>query len=328
MESLLGIKGFRPFSIGNIQISRPLLQAPLDGFSISSFRRITHELGSPVSYTEFINGLDVVHETPNLPHRIAFDESERPIAFQLFDDDPQRLIDSAVILEERCHPDLFDLNMGCSARKVANRGAGAGLLRHPEKIEAMVSGVVRSVSVPVTVKIRLGWDAQSLNYLEIGKIAQDNGAAMITLHARTREQQYSGHADWNAIAALKQALRIPVVGNGDVITIEDARRMFRETGCDAVMVGRGAIYNPWIFAGFDADTVPRDLFRETALKHFRYVMEEAGSEWGCVIFRKYAKQYLTRLGYGKDVILPLITTEDPQVFSQCFTRLLAEESPC
>lgn len=322
MESLFGVTDFQPFRIGTVLFGRPAVQAPLDGFSDSAFRRITHELGSPVSYTEFINGLDVVHNAPNIPKRIAFHESERPIAFQLFDDDPQRLIDSAAILEERCHPDLFDINMGCSARKVANRGAGAGLLKHPEKIAAMVSGTVKRVSVPVTVKIRLGWDEDSINYLEVGKIAQDNGASLVALHARTRAQQYDGQADWSAIAALKQALQIPVIGNGDVNSAADVRRMFRETGCDAVMIGRAAVYDPWIFSGLDLDDVPDELFRTYALKHFEYQIEEAGPEWGCVIFRKYAKRYLTRIGVEKDLILSLLTTDDPEYFRTKYESLM------
>ena len=317
---------FRPFQIGPITIDRPLLQAPLDGWTNEPFRRITRELGAPLSVTEFINGLDVVHSTPNLPQRIAFDEAERPIVFQLFDDDPQRLIDSACILEERCHPDMFDINMGCSARQVANRGAGAGLLRHPEKIQQIITGIVEKVSVPVTVKIRLGWDVDSINYLEIGKIAEDCGAAMITLHARTRKQEYSGHADWSAIAALKSALKIPVTGNGDVETLSDAERRFKETGCDAVMVGRAMLRNPWIFAGYDFEEVPLDLFRETCRKHLQYNMEYYGEQWGCVTFRKVAKRYLSRLEVSREDMLTLMTTDDPDTFRGYFDTLLNGEA--
>ena len=313
---------FTPFSIGAVNFGSPLIQAPLDGWTNEPFRRITRELGSPVSITEFINGLDVVHNTPNLPQRIAFDPSERPIVFQLFDDDPERLIRSACILEERCRPDIFDVNMGCSARQVSNRGAGAGLLRHPEKIRAIVTGLTERLTVPVTVKIRLGWDSGSINYLEIGKLAQDCGAAMVTLHARTREQQYGGHADWSAIAALKAELNIPVVGNGDVMTLRDAERMMRETGCDAVMIGRAMLKNPWIFAGYDFEDVPEDLFREICLKHLRYNREYYGDRWGCVTFRKFAKRYLSRTETSKENMLKLMTTDDPECFSRSFEQLL------
>lgn len=319
-------KLFRPFSLGSVRIERPLLQAPLDGWTNEPFRRITRELGAPVSITEFINGLDVVHETPGLPQRIAFDPSERPIAFQLFDDDPERLVRSACILEKRCHPDLFDVNMGCSARQVANRGAGAGLLRCPDKITAILKGLSEQISVPFTVKIRLGWDSSSINYLEIGHLAQDHGASMVTLHARTREQQYSGQADWSAIRALKSELTIPVVGNGDVVTIADAERMMKETGCDAVMIGRAALRNPWIFAGYDFEEVPVDLFRNTCLKHLRYNREYYGDRWGCVTFRKFAKRYLSRMDVSRENMLKLMTAEEPDRFQELFEELLNGES--
>ncbi len=324
MQLLNGL--FHPFKIGSVTVDRPLIMAPLDGYTNEPFRRITRELGSPLSITEFINGLDVVHETPNLPERIAYHESERPLVFQLFDDEPERLIESACILEERCRPDIFDVNMGCSARQVANRGAGAGLLRHPEKIEAIVSGLTARVHIPVTVKIRLGWDENSINYLEIGKIAQDCGAQMVTLHARTRAQQYTGRADWSAIAALKQSLNVPVVGNGDVVTLADAERMMRETGCDAVMVGRAAIRNPWIFAGYDYDEVPRELYIETCLKHLQYNKEFEGEQWGCVTFRKFAKRYLERMNVSREDMIELMTCEDPDRFTNLFRSLLTGEN--
>lgn len=314
---------FRPFFIGKICIDRPLIQAPLDGWTNEPFRRITRELGSPVSITEFINGLDVVHKTPNLPQRIAFSEEERPIIFQLFDDAPERLIESACILEERCHPDAFNVNMGCSARQVANRGAGAGLLRFPEKIREIISGMTSRLSTPVTAKIRLGWDSDSINYLEVGKIAEDCGAAMITLHARTRKQEYTGQADWSAIRTLKAALSIPVVGNGDVETIYDAQRMLRETGCDAVMVGRAMLRNPWIFAGYDFDDVPMDLFQDVCRKHLQYNIEYYGEQWGCVTFRKFAKRYLSRMEVSKEDMRQLMTMDDPDTFRRYFDILLS-----
>ncbi len=314
---------FRPFSIGKVCIDRPLIQAPLDGWTNEPFRRITRELGSPVSITEFINGLDIVHKTPNLPQRIAFRKEERPIVFQLFDDDPERLIESACILEDRCHPDIFDVNMGCSARQVANRGAGAGLLRFPEKINKIISGMTERLSTPVTAKIRLGWDSDSINYLEVGKIVEDCGAALITLHARTRKQEYSGQADWSAIRELKAALSIPVVGNGDVETIADAERMLRETGCDAVMVGRAMLRNPWIFAGYDFDEVPQDLFQDICRKHLQYNIEYYGEQWGCVTFRKFAKRYLSRMEVSKEDMQRLMTTDDPETFRRYFNILLS-----
>ena len=326
LHFLKGMDGtFKPFSIGPVRIDKPLLQAPLDGWTNEPFRRITRELGSPVSITEFINGLDVVHKTPNLPQRIAFHEEERPIIFQLFDDEPERLIESACILEERCRPDIFDVNMGCSARQVSNRGAGAGLLRHPEKIRAIISGMTARLKTPVTAKIRLGWDSNSINFLEIGKIVEDCGAAMITLHARTREQQYSGRADWNAIAALKSSLHIPVIGNGDIEKTGDAERMMKETGCDAVMVGRAMLRNPWIFAGYDFEDVPQELYRSVCRKHLQFNREYYGDKWGCVTFRKFAKRYLSRMDVSRNDMMKLMTTDDPEDFCGYFEKLLNGE---
>ena len=327
LHLLNGFDGlFKPFPIGKVRIESPLLQAPLDGWTNEPFRRITRELGAPVSITEFINGLDVVHKTPNLPQRIAFHKSERPIVFQLFDDDPDRLIESACILEERCHPDLFDVNMGCSARQVANRGAGAGLLRFPEKIARIISGMVSKLSVPVTVKIRLGWDSDSINYPEIGKIAEDCGASMITLHARTRKQEYNGKADWTAIAALKSILNIPVVGNGDVETIADAQRMMQKTGCDAVMIGRAMLRNPWIFSGYDFEDVPFDMYQKTCQKHLQYNMEYYGERWGCITFRKFAKRYLSRMEVSRKQMIALMTEDDPETFCELFESLLFSQN--
>ena len=320
MQLLNGL--FQPFLLGKVRVEGPILQAPLDGWTNEPFRRITRELGSPLSITEFINGLDVVHKTPMLPQRIAFDESERPIVFQLFDDDPERLVDAACILEEQCRPNIFDINMGCSARQVSNRGAGAGLLKYPEKIRAILTGMCQRVSVPVTVKIRLGWDSQSINYPEIGKLAQDCGAAMVTLHARTREQQYTGHADWDAIGELKSLLQIPVVGNGDIQTIADAERMMKHTGCDAVMVGRAALANPWLFAGYDFDQVPEELYISVCLKHLKYNREYYGSRWGCITFRKFAKRYLGRRDISREAMQELLTIEDPERFSDTFERMI------
>ena len=215
------------------------------------------------------------------------------------------------------------MNMGCSARQVANRGAGAGLLRFPEKISKIISGMTEKLSTPVTAKIRLGWDSNSINYLEVGKIVEDCGASMITLHARTRKQEYSGNADWSAIRTLKSALTIPVVGNGDVETIADAEHMLRETGCDAVMVGRAMLRNPWIFAGYDFDEVPQEFFQNICRKHLQYNIEYYGEQWGCVTFRKFAKRYLSRMEVNKEDMQKLMTMDDPKTFRKYFDILLS-----
>ncbi len=319
------ISTFKPFKIQNVPVTSPLIMAPMDGFSDAPFRAITRRLGSALSYTEFINALDVMGSGTTYQKRCRFSEMERPLVFQIFDEDPERTIRAAEKLVRVWSPDIVDINMGCSVRQVANRGAGAGLLRHPEKIAAMVEGLVKTLPVPVTVKIRLGWDEHTKNFLEIGSIAQDCGAAAITLHARTREQLFSGTIDLDAIALLKQRLSIPVIGNGDVRTVADAQRMMETTKCDAVMIGRAAITNPWIFAGFDASDDPGPLFQETVRDHLRRMKEFHGSERGCVIFRKHAKIYLQKIGLPMEQIRPLLTLNDPDAFSASFLSLLEKK---
>ena len=318
----LVIPDFKPFLIGKVMVNSPLILAPMDGISDSPFRSITRELGSALSYTEFINGLDVVGNALNYKKRCEFSETERPVVFQLFDEDPHRMIQATAMLMEKWAPDIIDVNMGCSVRHVVNRGAGAGLLRHPGKIISIVDGLVKLLTIPVTIKIRLGWDAQSKNYLEIGKIAQDYGASAVVLHARTREQMFTDTIDLDAIAKLKQSLFIPVIGNGDVHSIADAKHMFCYTKCDAVMIGRAAISNPWIFSGYDEKDVPKFLFLTTVQKHLRLMKDFYGAERGCVIFRKYAKRYLQKISIPVDEIHPLLMLNDSSEFTRRFTDLV------
>mgnify|MGYP001005606358 CR=1 FL=1 len=319
------IPGFTSFRIQSVPVSSPLILAPMDGYSDAPFRSVTRRLGSALSYTEFINALDVTGNAPNYQKRCEFSEMERPVVFQLFDEDPSRMIRAAEKLYQKWAPDIMDINMGCSVRHVTNRGAGAGLLRHPEKVAATIEGLVKTLPIPVTLKIRLGWDEQSKNYLEIGKIAQESGASAIALHARTREQLFSDAVDLDAIALLKQNLAIPVIGNGDIRTLADARRMIDYTKCDAVMIGRAAISNPWIFAGYDPSNVPNDLFRATVRDHLAKMKEFYGTERGCVIFRKYAKMYLQKRSIPADQIRPILMLNDPDRFSKSFLDLIENE---
>jgi len=174
-------------------------------------------------------------------------DEERPIAQQIFGSDVESFVKAAKIVEEKMHPDIIDINMGCPVPKVAVKNqAGSALLKSPEKIREIVSAVVNAVSVPVTVKIRSGWDESSINAVEVAKIIEESGASAITIHGRTRAQGYSGHADWNIIKQVKGAVNIPVIGNGDVTSCELCKKMLDETGCDAVMIGRGVLGNPWL----------------------------------------------------------------------------------
>lgn len=279
------------FSVGSIPVYGKTILAPMDGFTDYPFRQISHQFGSAMSYTEFINCIDVTYGHPHLDKKLAYEQSERPVVFQIFDDDPQRMVQSAVKLE-KLEPDIIDMNIGCSAKNVSNRGAGAGLLKDPPKIAAIASSLVKNLHRPVTAKIRLGWDDSSVNYIEIGKILEDAGISLIALHARTRKQEYSGQADWQAIRNLKQQVKIPVIGNGDIKSPADIDRMIQETGCDAVMIGRAALGNPWILARQNKeDVIPEEILR-VMKDHLDLMCEFYGSHLGVTLFRKHLARYL------------------------------------
>jgi tRNA-dihydrouridine synthase B len=211
------------FYINNLPIYGDLILAPMDGFSDLPFRSICREMGSAMSYTEFISAVNVSQQeelNPAIIRKLSYLPEERPVVYQLFDNDPDSLLEAALRLQER-GPDVIDINMGCSVRSVSGRGAGAGLLRSPIKIAHIFRKLSQALEVPITGKIRLGWDEEARNYLLVARIIEENGGALVAVHARTRAQGYSGEADWEAIAEVKQAISIPVIGNGDVRTVSD-----------------------------------------------------------------------------------------------------------
>jgi len=293
----------------------------MDGYSDLPFRSIARSLGSAMSYTEFINAIEVVYGHPHLEEKLAYHECERPVVFQVFDDDPDRLIKAALILRKR-NPDIIDINMGCSARCVSGRGAGAGLLRTPEKIAAIFSRLTKELDIPVTGKIRLGWDDASRNYLEIARIIEENGGQLIAVHGRTKAQAYGGQADWDAIAEVRQAVSIPVIANGDVKTVADIERIKSHTGCSAVMIARSAIHNPWIFARLDRDKVPTELFSDTLIRHLDSMIDFYGPQRGIVLFRKYASRYLTPYQMEGDLRQSLMTSETREEFLRLTSILM------
>lgn len=281
-----------PFQIGNVRVPGRCLLAPMDGYTDSPFRRVCRGFGASLNTSEFINGIDITYGHPHLKTLTYFHEDERPFCFQIFDDDPGRLLSSAVKLME-LKPDIIDINMGCSAKNVSNRGAGAGLLKHPQKIRQIVTSMVTTLPIPVTAKIRLGWDDQSRNYMEIARLLVDCGISAISVHARTRQQAYSGKADWDAIAAIKALVPVPVIGNGDVLSLSDAARMRNQTGCDAVMIGRAALGNPWIFAGSDRSEAGRAELLRIIKKHLSLMVDLYSERTGSILFRKHLSRYLS-----------------------------------
>jgi tRNA-dihydrouridine synthase B len=307
------IQGIPNFYVGSIPIYGQTILSPMDGFSDQPFRSLARRLGSAMSYTEFVNAMDVVNGHAYLEERLQYLEEERPITFQIFDDDPDRLLQAALILRER-NPDIIDINMGCSAKTVAGRGAGAGLLRDPEKIAEIFKNLTRELDIPVTGKIRLGWDDESKNYLEVAHVVEDNGGSLIAVHGRTKQQAYRGDANWDAIAEIKAEVSIPVIGNGDVRKAADIQRMIDATGCDAVMIGRGAIGNPWIFSGMDREDVSLEQVRDTMLAHLDSMLEFYGAERGLILFRKHASRYISAYGLTNEQREKFLTCETPDQF--------------
>jgi tRNA-dihydrouridine synthase B len=301
------------FYLKNKPVFGDLILSPMDGITDQPFRLLARSLGSAMSYSEFINTLDFVNKRPHLEQRLTFCDAERPFIYQLLDNDPQRLQEIALRLQDR-NPDAIDINMGCPSRSVTNRGAGAGLLRDPEKITRIINTLSNSLRIPVTVKIRLGWDERTLNYLEIAHIVEDNGAALIAVHGRTKSHAYQGQAIWDPIAEVKRAVKIPVIANGDVRTVRDIERIKTLTNCDAVMIGRAAVENPWLFCRLDRQQVPLATVKQTMLRHLQAQVDFYGRDLGLILFRKFARKYLKLYALPKDLEIELLTITDLQAF--------------
>ena len=300
------------FHVGGIPIYGESILSPMDGVSDWPFRSLCRRLGSAMSYTEFVRAEDVLQERASVFKRLTFDKSERPVAFQIYGDDPDKIVEAALRIRD-LGPDTIDLNMGCPAKSVANRGAGVGMMRTPLKIARTIRKLVAALDIPVTGKMRIGWnDCQT--YKLIARIVEEEGGALIAIHGRTKEQGYGGVADWDAIAEVKAAVKIPVIGNGDVRTVADVKRMQAYTGCDAVMIGREAMANPWIFSGRDREQVPPEEVRAFMREHLRRNIEFYGEEDGQRLFRKYVAQYLMMKRLTREERRNILSKRPPDEF--------------
>lgn len=278
------------FFVGSVPVYGDVILAPMDGYSDWPFRSLCRSLGSAMSYTEFVKSDDIVHLFRRVRAKMTFDEVERPVTIQIYGDDPQVMLEAALIAQD-LGPDIIDVNMGCPAKSVAHRGCGVGLMRNPRRVGEIFAKLTANLRIPVTGKIRLGWD-DCISYREVAHIAEDNGAALLAVHGRTKNQGYGGQANWDAIGEVKSLVKIPVIGNGDVRRVEDIQRMKNHTGCDAVMIGRGAIANPWIFAGLDREAVTPAQVRQAMRQHLEKNVAFYGDEDGERLFRKHAMHYL------------------------------------
>ena len=288
--------------IGNLELENNVFLAPMAGVTDLPFRLLCKEMGCGLVYSEMVSAKGILYDNKNTTELLEIDPNERPVAVQLFGSDPEILGAMAKKIEP--YPiDIIDVNMGCPAPKIVKNGEGSCLMKTPELVGKIVKSLVESQSKPVTIKFRKGFDDDHINAVEIAKIAEANGASAVAVHGRTREQYYSGKADWDIIKQVKAAVNIPVIGNGDVFTPQDAKNLFEHTGCDAIMVGRGAQGNPWIFKRIlhyleTGELLPEPTAEEKvekALRHSQMLIDYKGEYIGVREMRKHMAWYMKGL---------------------------------
>ena len=296
--------------IGSIELKNNVVLAPMAGICNSAFRRIIKEMGAGLIYAEMVSDKALVYESKKTEDMLYMTDYERPISQQIFGSDVDSFKKAAKIVYDKMKPDIIDINMGCPVPKVAvSAQAGAALLKNPEKIYEIVKEVVSVVPVPVTVKIRSGWDSNSINAVEVAKMCEKAGASAICVHPRTRSQKYEGLSDWSIIKDVKENVSIPVIGNGDIKTIYDAKRMIDETGCDAIMIGRGVLGNPWLIRdiinylkdGSIPSKVTKDEKIDMCIKHLNYLLEFKSEKTSVLEMRSHIAWYIKGLEGSNEI---------------------------
>ncbi len=310
------------FQIGDIKLKNNVVLAPMAGISNSAYRTIIKDMGCGLIYAEMVSDKAIYYGNQKTIDLLYMTDYERPIAQQIFGSDKESFVVAAKYIYETMKPDIIDINMGCPVPKVALRAqAGSALLKDPDKVEEIVRAVVEVVPIPVTVKIRSGWDSNHVNAVEIAKRVEQAGAKAIAIHARTRAQGYSGKADWNIIKQVKEAVQIPVIGNGDIKSAKDAQRMLDETGCDAIMIGRGVLGNPWLIRECVAyletgkEILPPTNKEKLAMlkHHFDLLLQTKNEKLAVLEIRTHAAWYLKGLPNTlelKNAIFKVKTKED------------------
>jgi nifR3 family TIM-barrel protein len=307
-------------NIGNIEFGpRPLFLAPMEDVTDASFRYICKKFGADMVYTEFVSSDALVRDVPKSLAKFTIYDYERPIGIQIYGNIPDAMVDSAVKVERAC-PDVIDINFGCPVKKIAGRGAGSGMMREPDKMVEITRRVVEAVHTPVTVKTRLGWDNDSKIIVELAERLQDAGIAALTIHGRTRAQMYKGEADWSLIGAVKNnpRMHIPIIGNGDIRTPQDAKNAFDRYGVDAIMIGRASFGHPWIFSEIrhyldtGEELPPMSVADRVALAkdHLAKSIEIKGERRGVFEMRRHLACYFKGLENFKETRLKLVTLTD------------------
>jgi len=320
-------------NIGQLDIPNALLLAPMEDVTDISFRLICKRRGADVVFTEFVNAEGLVRSSAKTHRKMEFLPEERPFGIQIYGAEGASM-ERAAQMAEALQPDILDINCGCWVKKVVGHGAGAGLLRDLPKLQQIVSSVVRAVSIPVTVKTRLGWDTSSIRIVEVAKMLEDTGIRGLTIHCRTRAQGHEGDPDYTYIPAVKQAVSIPIIVNGGIDSPQIAARVFRETGCDGVMIARGAIQNPWIFEQTKhhlqtGEMLPEPTFEQRItlmLEHLSLSVQQKGPRYGVMEFRKHYSGYLRDVPGVAKLRAELVTlAEEEQVAAR--VRAFLEQLP-
>lgn len=321
------------WKIRNVSIDNRVVLAPMAGVCNSAFRKIIKEMGAGLLYAEMVSDKALVYDNKKSHDMLYMTEEERPITQQIFGSDKESFVCAAKIVEREMKPDIIDINMGCPVPKVAKRAqAGAALLKDPDKVYDIVKSVVNAVNVPVTVKIRSGWDSESINASIIAKKIEEAGASAICVHPRTRAQGYSGHANWNIIKEVKENVSIPVIGNGDILSAEDAKKMLDETGCDAVMIGRGTLGNPYLIKQVVSYIEDGILLEEQSsidkmklcLKHFDYLLKIKDEKTAVLEMRTHAAWYLKGLPSSTIVKQKLYTLKTKEEFIKLINDYISD----
>jgi len=323
--------------LGNIEIDKGILLAPMEGVTNFPFRFICKRLGADIVYTEFISSDGLIRDAVKSLRKLELHDEERPVGIQIFGGDVDVMVKAAKIAEE-VHPDLIDINCGCWVRNIVACNAGAALLKDLPQMERIASAVVKAVNLPVTLKTRLGWDENNIRIIEVAKMCEAVGIQALTIHCRTRTQAYNGVADWSWVAQVKEQVSIPVIANGDIDSPLDVKYVFDTTGCDAVMIGRGAISNPWIFRQAKhylqiGELLPEasiDERIELCLRHLKMSVETKGERRGVLEMRKHYAGYLRdvpNVAKLRAELMQLMSPEDVAERLRSFSRAIQTEVP-
>lgn len=320
----------KTLQIGNVKLENNLVLGPMAGVTDLPFRLLCKEQGAGLLCMEMVSAKGILYNNKNTEQLLTIDEAEHPVSLQLFGSDPEIMSEMAKRIEERPF-DILDINMGCPVPKVVNNGDGSALMKNPLLAGKVIEKTVHAIKKPVTVKIRKGFDDAHVNAVEMAKIAEESGAAAIAVHGRTREQYYSGKADWNIIRQVKEAVKIPVIGNGDILTAEDAIRMGEETGCDGFMIARGAQGNPWIFKQIlhyfeTGEHLPKPSPEEMVamiLRHAKMQLEFKGDYTGIREIRKHAAWYTSGYKHAARLRSAINEVESLEELEELLNRFLA-----